>query len=109
MAYVLEYKMFKKEVEFVIGNIAAIPMTAGVYVFYDLRGPIYIGRASSLHKRFSQHYQHSHNKRLKEAIFNNFGKLRFAWEEMTVKQTIKEEKRWIKKLNPIANIVKYKK
>ncbi|MBY5980216.1 GIY-YIG nuclease family protein [Ferrimonas balearica] len=100
--------MINGEVKFLIGNQVCVPDVPGVYVFYDISGPIYVGKSDSLHKRFQQHYEGSHNKALRKAISEPVGSLRFAWKVVdSVTETDEEEKRWIRKLGPAANLIRY--
>lgn len=101
--------MFDSEVRFTVGNSSSIPASAGVYVFYDLKGAIYVGRTSSLHKRYLEHYEKTHNLGLRQAIGSHAGILRFAWKSLPEQETYDEEKQWISELNPKSNVIRYKK
>ena len=102
--------MFDGEVEFLIGHRVSVPDCPGVYVLYDISGPIYVGRsARSLHKRFLEHYENTHNKGLRAAIANPIGRLRFAWKATeSENETVDLEKRWIQQLSPATNVIRYR-
>ncbi|MEM9365890.1 MAG: GIY-YIG nuclease family protein [Planctomycetota bacterium] len=42
-------------------DLAQVPSSPGIYVFRDSRGYLYVGEASQLRKRLTQHQQRSHN------------------------------------------------
>ncbi|MGR5469618.1 GIY-YIG nuclease family protein [Vibrio campbellii] len=77
-------------------------------MFYDLKGPIYVGRSNSLRKRYLEHYEKTHNSGLRKSLSSCCGVMRFAWKELPEKDTPEVEKQWIAELNPKSNIIRYK-
>lgn len=46
-------------------NINAVPPSSGVYIIYDLAGPIYVGRSSvDIHRRLRSHFDGTGNRNL---------------------------------------------
>lgn len=78
-----------------------VPHEPGVYLIRDLRGLLYIGKASDLRRRFDQHLELSHNARLVKALARPVGETRFAWvlddQPDTLEQTL------IRAFQPLCN------
>ena len=46
-------------------NINAVPRRSGVYIIYDLAGPVYAGRSSvDIHRRLQSHFDGTGNRNL---------------------------------------------
>lgn len=46
-------------------NINAVPRTSGVYIVFDLAGPIYVGRSGvDIHRRLQSHFDGTGNRNL---------------------------------------------
>lgn len=46
-------------------NIDAVPRSSGVYIVYDLAGPIYVGRSRvDIHRRLQSHFDGTGNRNL---------------------------------------------
>lgn len=81
----------------------AVPETSGIYVFFDWRGPLYVGKAENLRRRFFNHFN-SHNPYLSAALNSPVGKVRFLWLNVDLVDLNKVEARLIEELCPICNI-----
>lgn len=93
------------EVPYQQGWAAGIPPDPGVYLIYDQRGLLYVGRSIDLRRRFHEHLEFSHNELLRIALANSWGQLRFAW---IVDQNPAElEEHLIALLMPICNERRY--
>lgn len=84
---------------------AGVPPQPGVYLIYDMRGLLYVGRSIDLRRRFHQHLDFSHNELLRIAIANPWGQLRFAWITDPNPQELEEH--LIGLLMPICNERRY--
>lgn len=56
-----------------------VPDRAGVYILHDLRGALYVGRTTSLRRRFRQHESEPANPLIPTARQNPVGQLCFSW------------------------------
>ena len=56
-----------------------IPDQSGVYILHDLRGALYVGRTTSLRRRFLQHEGEPTNPLIPTARQNPVGQLCFSW------------------------------
>lgn len=81
----------------------AVPESSGIYLFFDWRGPLYIGQANNLRRRFCSHFE-THNQHLAKAFVNPVGVIQFAWCEVPIQDLAKVESRLINELCPICNI-----
>jgi len=82
-----------------------IPPSKGVYIIHDLRGPLYIGKATNLQRRFQQHWNNSHNLQLNKEILSPVGPLSFSWIESY--EADKLERKMVRFLKPKCNRIKY--
>jgi len=85
------------------GYRLAVPSRPGIYLFSDLRGPLYVGRSMDLRRRFTSHEQ-SHNADLRRALRNPAGEVTFHWLSVDLAQLDAVERRTITELSPICNI-----
>jgi hypothetical protein len=85
------------------GYRLAVPQRPGIYLFADLRGPLYVGKSTDLRRRFLGHEQ-SHNADLRRALHNPAGEVRFLWCEANLGELAEIERRTIAELCPICNI-----
>ena len=82
----------------------------GVYFFHDIRGIHYIGETSNLKTRFLSHIKKEKNKKLKQAISNAFGEMRFSWVKTESKmEALIYQKRWIRLFLPKCNEIFFNK
>lgn len=70
---------FDGAVEFIAAHGIWVPATGGVYCVHDLRGVLYVGRASNLQRRFKKHVDAPENQLLVRARQTKFGTLQFSW------------------------------
>lgn len=56
------------DVDSVRGNASLLPAQAGIYVFHDKTGYLYIGQAKNLRQRLVEHTQHSDRDRLADYL-----------------------------------------
>ena len=85
------------------GYRLAVPSRSGIYLFSDLRGPLYVGKSSDLRRRFTSHEQ-SHNADLRRALRNPAGEVTFHWLVVDLAALDAVERRTITELSPICNI-----
>ncbi|WP_299572992.1 GIY-YIG nuclease family protein [uncultured Williamsia sp.] len=95
------------DVAFRPSSTADIPDVGGVYVISDLRGPLYIGRTDDLNRRFHKHLEDSHNRKLRIALRNRVGNVRFAWIFADGPDQRSLEPALIRTLNPLCNDIRY--
>ena len=81
-----------------------VPDTPGVYLFFDLRGPLYIGRSNNLRRRFNEH-NNTHNHLLAKAINSPVGTTRYAWVTCAAHETADLEARLIDAFVPVCNVM----
>jgi excinuclease UvrABC nuclease subunit len=80
----------------------------GVYLFTDLRGPLYIGRTNNLRRRYEEHLRRPENDILDALLRNPSGQLRFVWFEIEDgKEREQLEKHLIQLLKPPSNKILY--
>lgn len=91
-------------VPFRLGWALGVPSRAGVYLMHDIRGPLYIGRAESLRRRFEEHYLDSHNPSVRLALRNAVGQLLFSWVLVAVPEQLELERGLIRSLRPLCNV-----
>lgn len=84
-----------------------VPPDGGVYVFADLRGPLYVGQANVLRIRFRQHLTASHNGLLTAALDRPYGRMLFYWYIVAPRELSAMEARVIRFLSPVCNKVRY--
>ena len=85
------------------GYRLAVPQCSGIYVFYDWRGPLYVGKGENLRRRFCEHFT-THNPYLAAALNSPVGAVKFVWLNVELVDLDKVESRIIKELCPICNI-----
>jgi len=85
------------------GYRLVVPETSGVYLFFDLRGPLYVGKADNLRRRFCNHFD-SHNQQLTTALEFPVGTVRFLWVQVPSTELATTEAQIIEELCPICNI-----
>lgn len=81
----------------------AVPDDSGIYLFYDWRGPLYVGRAENIRRRFQNHFQ-THNPHLARALRAPVGPVKFVWLRVPLVDLCEVEARLIEELCPICNI-----
>ena len=103
-----DYPKFDGSIGFSIFENIYAPKNSGVYFIHDLRGILYIGKASNIHKRFTQHSWIRKNRVLYKLSQNPFGKFKFSWVN-TKNEKIADnlEKKWIRIFKPICNEIFY--
>ena len=79
----------------------------GVYLIHDLRGVIYVGKASSIRKRFEDHTERQVNPDLLHAMINPIGEQMFSWIHCEREDLEDLEAKLIRAFNPLANRIKY--
>ncbi len=92
-----------------------VPLGPGVYMIFDLRGVLYVGKTRALRRRFEEHYRESHNPALRLALKNSFGATRFTWIKVEIPdQATKDEaallldeveQSLIASLRPLCNVL----
>ena len=87
-----------------LGFAIAVPRNPGIYLIYDLRGPLYIGKTSNLRRRFEEHIVDSHNSALATALRNGFGEILFTWILVAPEELAEIERHAITTLRPLCNI-----
>jgi len=96
------------EIDFNSDQIYFVPKKPGIYLVYDIRGVLYIGKTNDLRRRCNEHY-HGHNNRLLSlAIASPVGNLVFAWRQLHVSAQSEVEKNLIRDFNPPCNSIKYR-
>ncbi|MCH8805755.1 MAG: GIY-YIG nuclease family protein [Planctomycetes bacterium] len=90
------------------GQSIGIPDAAGVYIFHDLRGAIYVGRTKDLRRRFFEHQEVPVNKILLRARREPVGDLRFSW--LLAERPIQDdwERFLVVALQPLANQITFR-
>ncbi|MEK7547111.1 MAG: GIY-YIG nuclease family protein [Patescibacteria group bacterium] len=83
-------------------KIKKSPKTPGIYVFYDKRKPLYIGKASILKKRLQSYLKTGYFKN--DLLHENATDLKFIPLRSEIEALI-EESRLIKELNPSYNVL----
>ena len=81
-----------------------VPASAGLYFIHDLRGVLYLGRASQLRRRFVEHYECSHNGALNRAVRTAVGQLTFSWMLAPESAQPDLERELIRSLRPLCNV-----
>lgn len=94
---------FTTETRFARSGHLRVPATPGVYLIFDWRGPLYVGRTRDLQVRFLQHLEESHNEALNHAVGVPFGPVRFAFGELPLGELVAAEAHAIDALNPSCN------
>lgn len=84
-----------------------LPQRGGVYLIYDLRGCLYIGRTDDLYDRFDTHHDYSHNPQLRYALRHPVGVIDFAWILAESTEQMDLERRLIRDLEPLCNDIRY--
>jgi excinuclease UvrABC nuclease subunit len=84
-----------------------VPVGPGVYVLYDGEQPIYVGKATSLRARFSDHARRSHNPQLARAVEEK--EITFTYQRVfTGRELDDTERGLIRGLGPAFNRVRYR-
>lgn len=96
--------MIEQRVGFSDNYAITVPETSGCYLIADDRGPLYVGQAIQLRKRFGEHLRHSHNPNLRLALENPWGTITFGWMHVPSAELTTVELRLITFLQPICNI-----
>ena len=86
-----------------MGHDLAVPLTSGVYVIADLRGPLYVGKTNNLRRRFGEHFDCSHNRLLRLALAGPAGQPTFACRITRPDDLTHTEIRYIRALHPLCN------
>jgi excinuclease UvrABC nuclease subunit len=86
------------------GWLLGVPRAEGVYLIHDIRGPLYIGRAENLRRRFEEHYLDSHNPSLRLALRSGVGQLLFSWVLVAGPEQVELERELIRSLRPLCNV-----
>lgn len=97
---------FSGTVQYKLSSLCNIPVTRGVYLIYDLRGTLYIGKAVNLQRRFEEHWRKSHNHKLNKAILSPVGQLNFSWILTNDPDLL--EKSLITFIHPLCNKIQFK-
>jgi len=83
--------------------VLSVPPTPGCYVIADIRGPLYVGRSTSLRQRFAEHQKRSHNPLLRVALETPWGTPEFSWALQPVEGLPDVEAALITALQPLCN------
>jgi predicted GIY-YIG superfamily endonuclease len=95
-------------VAYTMGGSMSVPPSPGVYLIHDLRGVLYVGRTSHLHRRFSQHYVASHNDRVSKVLRRPMGRLEFSWMISELGEQEEVERDLIRAIQPLCNRMFYR-
>ena len=91
-------------VEMALVHDLMVPDAAGVYLIYDLRGVLYVGRSRKLRQRFRQHDRLRRNRLLHIAMNRPVGVCRFGWRLVaTEAHRVALERELIAALQPVCN------
>lgn len=92
---------------FTLQNILSVPQEVGVYVLYYGLSFVYVGKASGLRTRLTQHYNGSHNAKLAVWLSALDGEVRVAYLCCSEQEVDDLERSLIKYLQPVANIDRF--
>lgn len=90
------------------GLAGCVPDEAGIYLFHDLRGVLYVGRTGHLRRRFIQHLEGSHNSWLTGALRRPVGELGFGWFLADAGEQDDLERNLIRTFRPLCNHLLYR-
>jgi len=96
---------FDGAVVFRRGLALSVPQGQGVYLIWDLRGVLYVGRASVLRRRYFDHLEYSHNLKLRRALLRPLGQSHFGW--LLDNSPASLERKLIRELQPLCNDLLY--
>lgn len=94
-------------VSYVEGWALLVPTTCGVYLVHDLRGFLYIGRASNLNARYRQHYWATHNPNLLAALRRPVGQTQFSWVDCDDDAAVDLERDLVRGFQPLCNQIRF--
>ena len=86
----------------------AIPTNPGVYLFFDLRGVLYIGKARNLRRRFRQHLLQARNRLLAEVLRRPVRQAQFGWIRCPLDEQFDLEKRLIHGFRHLCNDIHFR-
>ena len=99
--YYLNNKESKK---FNIVELEKIKEKSGVYAFWHGKRSLYVGKASNVKKRLLNHYNNTHNDKLK-TMFKAYGAqgIKFSYSDVPKEKITNAEKDNIERLQPQYN------